>query len=169
MTRSGTTIESTSTDGISGPGGELGIVVLDDPTDPAQGVRVIVRRTTVGGTLVVESSAGVPIDTVPLEDVGRDGALVVEVFADTVRCRCGDAGVSVPRGDRGTGGCVLLATNARVTSLHVHGLDMYRQPFRTSRTRALANTSKATRAWNAMTPAPQRSPSPPCWPGSAVR
>jgi hypothetical protein len=116
------------------PAGELGVVVLHDPTNPAQGVRALIRRDPGGGgTLVVESTAGVPIDAVPIGDLGDESALVVEAFADAVRCRCGDAMVSVPRDDRRTGGCVLLATDARVTSLRVHGLDMYRQPFRTSR------------------------------------
>lgn len=116
------------------PGGELGVVVLADPAHPTRGVRAVLRRGTgSSGTLVVESSTGVAIDSVPVTDIGDDSALVVEAFADAVRCQRGDAVVSVPRGDRGPGRCVLLAETARVTSLEVRGLDMYRQPFRTSR------------------------------------
>lgn len=120
--------------GSIGPGGEIGVVVLVDPARPAQAVRAVLRRGTGGGgTLVVESGTGVPIDTGAIDDIGDDCTLVVETFADTIRCRCGDTTISVPRGDRRTGACVLLATAAQVTSLQVHGLDMYRQPFRTSR------------------------------------
>ena len=117
-----------------GPGGELGVVVLADPATPTQGVRALIRRDAAGGgTLVVESATGVPLGEVPIDDIGDESALVVEVFADKVRCRCGHAEVKVARDDRRTGGCVLLATDARVTALQVHGVDMYRQPFRTSR------------------------------------
>ncbi len=120
--------------GAIGPSGELGVIVLADPAKPAQGVRASIRRGSgSSGTLVVESATGVPIEQVSLDDIGDDSALVVEVFADAIRCRCGDAVISVPRGDRQSGRCVLLATATRVTSLQVHGVDMYRQPFRTSR------------------------------------
>lgn len=117
-----------------GPGGELGVVVLADPATSTQGVRALIRRDAAGGgSLAVESATGVPIGEVPIDDIGEDSALAVEVFADAIRCRCGEAVVSVPRGDRRTGGCVLLATDARVASLQVRGIDMYRQAFTTSR------------------------------------
>jgi len=120
--------------GSIGVGGELGVVVLADPLSPAHGVRAFVRRGAgAGGTLVVETATGVAIDSAPVAQIGEDSALAVEVFADAVRCRCGDAVVSVPRGDRGPGGCQLLATASSIASLRVHGIDMYRQPFRTSR------------------------------------
>lgn len=116
------------------PGGELGIVVLADPARPAQGIRARIRRgNDANGTLVVDTAAGVPIESMPLTGMDDRTALAVEAFADSVRCRVGQAVISVPRGTRGTGGCVLLATQASVTALTVHGLDMYRQPFRTSR------------------------------------
>ena len=120
--------------GSIGAGGELGVVVLADASSPAHGVRAFVRRGAGdGGTLVVETATGAAIDSAPIAQIGTDSALVVEVFADAVRCRCGDAVVSVPRGDRGPGGCQLLATASSIASLRVHGIDMYRQPFRTSR------------------------------------
>lgn len=120
--------------GSIGPGGEIGAVVVADPSHPADGIRVFVRRGAGdAGTLVVESASGSAIDSVPAGQVGATSGLTVEVFADTIRCRCGDAVVSVPRGDRGPGACQLLATGSSVSSLRVHGVDMYRRPFRTSR------------------------------------
>jgi hypothetical protein len=120
--------------GALGPGGELGVVVLADPANLSQGVRALIRRDPGGGgILVVESATGVPIQHAPIADIGDASALVVEIFADAIRCRCGDATVSVLRDTRRTGGCVLAATDARVTSLQVRGIDMYRQPFHTSR------------------------------------
>ena len=116
------------------PGGQLGVVVLANPTRPTQALRVTLTHDIAGGgTLVIASASGLPMDTAHIADIGEDSGLVVETFADTIRCRCGDATVSVPRDDRRTGGCVLLATAARITALRVHGLDMYRQPFKTSR------------------------------------
>ncbi len=127
-------IYRTDVRGRIGPDGELGVVVLADPARPGQGLRARLRRGTgTTGALVVDTASGTAIRSVPLTAIGEDSGLVVEVFADTVRCRTGEAVISVPREDRGTGGCVLLATTASVTALHVHGLDMYRQPFRTSR------------------------------------
>ncbi len=120
--------------GSIGPGGEIGAVVLADPAQPAHGVRAFVRRGAGdGGTLVVETASATAIDTVPAGQVGTTSGLIIDVFADAIRCRCGDAVVSVPRGDRGPGACQLLATGSSVTSLRVRGIDMYRQPFRTSR------------------------------------
>jgi hypothetical protein len=120
--------------GVLDAGGELGVVVLADPTDPAQAVRAFIRRGAGDtGTLVVQSGTGADIGSVPLTELGAPRGLTVEVFADAVRCRCSDAVVTVPREDRGPGACQLLATAAHVRSLHVHGIDMYRQPFRTSR------------------------------------
>ena len=120
--------------GALAPGGELGVVVLADPANPSQGVRALIRRDPAGGgTLIVESATGVPIQDEAVSDIGEASGLAVEVFADTIRCRCGDAKVRVPRDTRGAGGCLLLAADARVTSLQVRGIDMYRRPFHTSR------------------------------------
>ncbi len=120
--------------GTIGPGGEIGAAVLADPSHPGHGVRAFVRRGAGdAGTLVVETASGAAIDSVPAGQVGATSGLTVEVFADAIRCRCGDAVVSLPRGDRGAGACQLFATASSVSSLRVHGIDMYRRPFRTSR------------------------------------
>jgi hypothetical protein len=119
--------------GVIGAGGEFGIVVLATSAT-ANGVRAFVRRTAgAGGTLIVETTAGVLLGSAPIAQIGDDSALAVDVFADAVRCMCGDTVVSLPREDRAPGSCQLLATAASITSLRVHGIDMYRQPFRTSR------------------------------------
>ena len=119
--------------GVLGATGEFGVVVLADAASPSSGVRALLRRTGAGGTLVVETATGVGIESVHVAEIGDDSSVTVEVFADAIRCRCGDSVISVPRAERGPGSCQLVATDAGVTSLRVHGVDMYRRPFRTSR------------------------------------
>ena len=83
--------------GALGPAGELGIVVLADPANPSEGLRALIRRDPAGGgSLLVESATGVPIQDEAVADIGDASALVVEVFADAICCRCGDATVRVP-------------------------------------------------------------------------
>ena len=114
--------------------GEIGVVVLSHTSAAGHGVRATLRRRAGdGGTLVVETVDGVALGSAPVATIGNDSAVAVEVFADAIRCSCGDAVVSVPRGTRGPGSCQLIATDAGITSLLVHGVDMYRRPFRTSR------------------------------------
>ena len=120
--------------GAIGAGGHIGAAVLVNPAQPAQGIRAFVRRGTGDeGSLVVESTSGVAIASSPLSAVGESSALTIEVFADAVRCTCGEASVSVPRDDRGAGRCAVMASAASIAVLRVRGIDMYRLPFRTSR------------------------------------
>jgi hypothetical protein len=115
-------------------GGHIGAAVLVNPANPAQGIRAFVRRGAgADGSLVVESTSGAPIASRPLSAVGEVSALTIEVFADAVRCTCGDASVSVPRDDRGAGRCAIMASAASIAVLRIRGIDMYRLPFRTSR------------------------------------
>lgn len=119
--------------GSLGPAGEIGVVVLADAAAVSHGVRAILRRGAgEGGALVVETATGSALGSAPVALIGTDSTLAVEVFADAVRCSVGEAVVSVPRGERGPGPCQLLATGADIVSLRVHGVDMYRRPFRTS-------------------------------------
>jgi hypothetical protein len=120
--------------GRIGRDGSLGAAVLVDAARPSQGIRALVRREAGNaGILFVESTSGVPLGSDALADVGELSGLSIEVFADAIRCRSGDASVSVERGDRGAGRCRVLATDASITALRVRGIDMYRLPFRTSR------------------------------------
>jgi hypothetical protein len=120
--------------GRIGADGSLGAAVLVDAARPSQGIRAVVQRGAgSSGTLVVESTSGVPLGSQALADVGELSGLSIEVFADAIRCRCGDASVSVDRGDRGTGRCMVVATDASIVALQVRGIDMCRLPFRTSR------------------------------------
>lgn len=115
-------------------GGEMGAAVLVDPAHPSRGVRAFVRRGAGdGGSLVVESTSGAAIASHPLSGIGDVSGLTIEVFADAIRCACGDASVSVPREDRGPGRCAVMARAASIAVLRVRGIDMYRLPFRTSR------------------------------------
>ncbi len=115
-------------------GGDMGAAVLVNAAQPTRGIRAVIRRGTgVDGLLVLESTAGVVIAAQPITAVGGINALTVEVFADVVRCRCGDAVLRVERDDRGAGRCELLANAASIAALRVRGIDMYRLPFRTSR------------------------------------
>ena len=119
--------------GTVDPGGELGVQVVVGGSDADTVHAAIVLAPNGSGSLVVRSGTGAALGTEPLAEVGPSSALTVEVFADLVRARCGDAVLDVPRGNRGAGRCRLVATNAHVASLHVHGVDMYPRPFRTSR------------------------------------
>ena len=114
-------------------GGELGVMVLAGGSDADTVHAAIVRALDDSVSLVVRNGAGAELRTAPLAEVGSSSALTVDVFADVVRARCGDAVLDLPRGNRGAGSCRLAATDARFTSLRVHGVDMYRRPFRTSR------------------------------------
>ncbi|MEO6447035.1 MAG: hypothetical protein ABIZ91_10650, partial [Gemmatimonadaceae bacterium] len=115
-------------------GGSMGAAVLVNPAHPSQGIRAVVRRGAGSdGVLVMETTAGLAISSHPLTAIGDSSALTIEVFADAVRCRCGDAMLSAARNDRGAGRCALVANAASITVLRVRGIDMYRLPFRTSR------------------------------------
>ncbi|MGV3708055.1 MAG: hypothetical protein ACO1Q7_04380 [Gemmatimonas sp.] len=120
--------------GTIAAGGHIGAAVLFDTAKPAQGIRAFIRRNDGdGGTLTVESSSGALIESKPLSAIGNESGLTIEVFADAIRCSCGAAVVSVPRGDRTAGRCAVMAGDASIHSLRVRGIDMYRLPFRTSR------------------------------------
>ncbi|MGZ8254407.1 MAG: hypothetical protein ACXWVT_06110, partial [Burkholderiaceae bacterium] len=115
-------------------GGHMGAAVLVNPAHPTRGIRAFVQRGADGdGSLVVESTSGVAIASRPLSAIGTSSALTIEVFADAIRCTCGDASFSVPRDDRGAGRCAIMASAASIGVLRVRGIDMYRLPFRTSR------------------------------------
>jgi len=114
-------------------GGELGVMVLAGGSDADTVHAAIVRALDDSVSLVMRNGAGAVLHTAPLAAVGSSSALTVDVFADVVRARCGDTLLDLPRGNRGAGWCRLAATNARFISLRVHGIDMYRRPFRTSR------------------------------------
>ncbi len=120
--------------GTLAAGGEIGGAVLVDAAHPSRGIRAFVRRDAGdGGSLVVESTSGATIASHPLSNIGDASGLTIEVFADAIRCACGDASVSVPREDRGPGRCAVMASAASIAVLRVRGIDMYRLPFRTSR------------------------------------
>lgn len=120
--------------GTIGAGGQIGAAVLVNPAHPAQGIRAFVRRGTADdGVLVVESTSGVVIGSQPIAAIGGVSAMTIEVFADAVRCTCGEASVSVPREDRGAGRCAIMASAASIAVLRIRGIDMYRLPFLTSR------------------------------------
>lgn len=115
-------------------GGEMGAAVLVDSARPSQGVRAWVRRGAGGGgTLHVESTSGVPIGSRALPEIGATSALTIEVFADAIRLSCGEARLSLARDTRGPGRCAVMVNAAAIETLRVHGIDMYRLPFRTSR------------------------------------
>lgn len=120
--------------GTIGAGGYMGAAVLVNPAHPTWGIRAFVTHSDGDdGSLVVESTLGAAIASRPLSAIGDSSALTIEVFADAIRCTCGDASVSVPRDDRGAGRCAIMASAASIAVLRVRGIDMYRLPFRTSR------------------------------------
>ncbi|MEU1520113.1 hypothetical protein ABZ490_49770 [Streptomyces sp. NPDC005811] len=114
-------------------GGAIGVMVLAGGPVADAVHAAVVRAMDDSVSLVVRNGAGTVLGSVPLAAAGQSSALTVDVFADVIRARCGDAVLDFPRGNRGTGSCVLTSSHARVTSLRVHGVDMYRRPFRTSR------------------------------------
>ncbi len=120
--------------GSIGAGGYMGAAVLVNPAQPTRGIRAIVRRGAgTDGVLVLETTAGVVIASHLLSAIDDISALTVEVFADAVRCRCGDATLGAARDDRGAGRCAIMANAASIAVLRVRGIDMYRLPFHTSR------------------------------------
>lgn len=113
-----------------GAGGSVGLAVLADPADPARGLRF---EVTGGELIAARGGSGAVLERVPLVDAAETINLVVETFADRVRCTAGGASVHVSRLGVGPGACAILATAASIRALHVRGIELYGFDLETSR------------------------------------